>query len=321
MKAMVLCAGYGTRLQPLTDNIPKPLLRIAGSTLIHDTLLHLASEGIDTAVVNGSWKADMIEDYLKNTDFPLEILFQREDKPLGTAGAVRKALPFLGEEFLVVYGDNLTRQPIAPLFELHSRLDSEVTIALTPTGEPSSKGIVLTEPDGRVSSFREKPPNEIAESNLANSGLYICRKSALEHLHDGEFSDFGLDVFPMLLNEGRILAADTPGGYTRDIGTGKSYLLACHDILSGRFIPFSDNGNIRNGKLIENSQTYDSIELKGTIWIEKGSLISKGCSLENCVVLSGASIGWNCSLKNSLVMPGAEIPEGTIADDKYLKVF
>ncbi|MCK4807638.1 MAG: NDP-sugar synthase [Candidatus Aegiribacteria sp.] len=321
MKAMLLCAGFGTRLSPLTDSVPKPLVKIAGFTLIHDTLLHLHSLGVDTAVVNGSWMADMIEDYLGNADLPLRIIFQREEEPLGTAGAVREALPFLGEEFLVVYGDNLTRQPVSPLMELHRRLDSEVTIALSPTGEPSSKGIVLTEPDGRVSCFREKPPDEVAESNLANSGLYICRRSAVEYLHEGEFSDFGMDVFPILLGEGRILAADTPGGYIRDIGTGEGYLLACHEVLSGMLTPYEDNGNIMNGILIENSQSYDDIELKGTFWAEKEALISKGCSLENCVVLSGAVIGNNCTLKNSLVMPGTAIPECTIADDKYLKVF
>jgi len=321
MKAMLLCAGFGTRLKPLTDSIPKPLVRIAGFTLIHDTLLHLASLGVDTAVVNGSWMASMIKDYLENTDLPLKIIFQREEDPLGTAGAVRKALTSLGEQFLVLYGDNLTRQPVAHLMELHRRLDSEVTIALSPTGEPSSKGIVLTEPDGRVSSFREKPPNEIAESNLANSGLYICRRSAVEHLHEGEFSDFGMDVFPMLLNEGRVITADTPGGYTRDIGTVKSYLMACHEVLSGRLIPYTCIGNIVNGILIENDQSYDDIELKGTFWAESGALISKGCSLENCVVLSGAVIGSNCTLKNTLVMPGTEILEGTIANDKYLKVY
>ncbi len=321
MKAILLCAGFGTRLKPLTDSVPKPLVRIAGFTLIHDTLLHLVQQGVDTAVVNGSWMADMIEDYLEKADLPLKIIFQREEEPLGTAGAVREALPSLGEEFLVVYGDNLTRQPVAPLMELHRRLDSEVTIALAPTGEPSSKGIVLTEPDGMVSCFREKPPDEVAESNLANSGLYICRRSAVEHLYEGEISDFGMDVFPMLLDEGRVLAADTPGGYTRDIGTGKSYLIACHDVLSGRLLPYVGNGNIKNGILIENSQSYDDIELKGTFWAEKGALILKGCSLENCVVLSGAVIGSNCALKNTLVMPGTEIPECTVTDDKYLKVF
>ncbi len=196
MKAMLLCAGFGTRLKPLTDSAPKPLVRIAGFTLLHDTLLHLHSQGVDTVVVNGSWMADLIEDFLENTDLPLKTLFQREIDPLGTAGAVREALPFLGEEFLVVYGDNLTRQPVAPLMDLHHRLNSEVTIALAPTGEPSTKGIVLTEPGGRVSHFREKPPDEVAQSNLANSGLYVCRSSAIEHLQIGEFSDFGMNVFP-----------------------------------------------------------------------------------------------------------------------------
>ncbi len=321
MKAMLLCAGFGTRLKPLTDSLPKPLVKIANLTLIQDILFHLHSQGVDTAVVNGSWMAGMIEDYLENADLPLKVIFQREEEPLGTAGGVRKALPLLGDEFLVVYGDILTRQPVSPLMELHRRLDSEVTIALAPTGEPSSKGIVLTEPDGRVSYFREKPPDDISESNLANSGLYICRRSVVEHLNEGEFSDFGMDVFPMLLDEKRVIAADTPGGYIRDIGSGKSYLTACHEVLSGMLIPYKNNGNIKNGTLIENSQSYDNIELKGTFWAEDGALILEGCSLENCVVLSGAVIGLNCALKNSLVMPGAEIPESTIADDKYLKVF
>ena len=249
MKAMVLCAGYGTRLQPLTDSIPKPLVKIAGYTLIRDTLLHLSQQGVDTAVVNGSWQAEMLREYIDNTELPLEVIFQKEDEPLGTAGAVRKALPLLGDEFLVVYGDNLTRQPLLPLSDLHSRLDSEVTIALAPTGEPSSKGIVLTEPDGRVSDFREKPPDDVTESNLANSGIYICRRSALEHLAVGEFSDFGKDVFPRLLSERRILAADTIGGYTRDIGTGRSYLLACHDILSGILIPYAGSDRISDCRL------------------------------------------------------------------------
>ncbi|MEN8208248.1 MAG: NDP-sugar synthase [Candidatus Fermentibacteria bacterium] len=321
MKAMLLCAGFGTRLKPLTDSLPKPLIRIAGFTLIHDTLLHLHSLGVDTVVVNGSWMADMLEDYLEKTDLPVQTIFQREREPLGTAGAVREALPFLGEEFLVVYGDNLTRQPVSSLLKLHRRLNSEVTIALSPTGEPSSKGIVITEPDGRVSDFREKPPDEIAESNLANSGLYICRSSAVEHLRKGEFSDFGMSVFPELLGKGRTLAADTPGGYTRDIGTPKSYLTACHDVLSGRLTPYRDNSDVLNGTLIENTQSYGNIELKGTFWAQKGASISHGCSLENCVVLSGAVIGADCALKNSLVMPRTEIPERTIADDKYLKVF
>ncbi len=321
MKAIVLCAGMGTRLRPLTDAIPKPLIEITGFILLHDTLLHLASLGVTEAVVNGSWKADMIRDFMVGSDLPLETVFQLEEQPLGTAGAVRRALPLLGDEFLVVYGDNLTRQPILPLIELHSRLNSEVTIALSPTGDPSGKGIVITDPDGRVSRFREKPPPELAESNMANSGIYICRSSAVSHIEDGSFSDFGFDVFPRLLEEGRTLAADTPGGYTRDIGCLEDYLIACHDVLSGKIHLNVKPDGMNNGILIENSQSFGEIEIKGTLWVQEGATIESGCSLENCVILSGAKVRHNSALKNTLVLPDSDVDEGTVAIDKYLSIF
>lgn len=321
MKAMVLCAGLGTRLRPLTDTVPKPLVKITGFVLLHDILLHLASQGVESAVINGSWKAEMIRDFLNDTDLPLKTTFQSEDQPLGSAGAVRRALPLLGDEFLVIYGDNLSRQPVEPLYNVHSRLDSEITIALSPTGDPSSKGIVLTEPDGRISRFREKPPPELAESNMANSGMYICRSSAVSYLENGIFSDFSLDVFPKLLEDGRMLAAEIPGGYTRDIGTLESYLIACHDILSGYIEPFVMPEGMKNGILIENEQSYENIEISGTLWVQKGTSIGNGCSLENCVILSGANVGRNSMLKNTLVLPESEVIERTIADDKYLSIF
>ncbi|MBN2587289.1 MAG: NDP-sugar synthase [Candidatus Fermentibacteraceae bacterium] len=321
MNAMVLCAGYGTRLSPLTDSIPKPLVRVAGCTLLVDLLHHLAAQGVDRAVVNGSWKAEMLKTWLEETRLPLETIFQNEGEPLGTAGGVRRALPHLGEQFLVVYGDNLTRQPVAPLLELHGRTGAEVTVSLSPTGEPSSKGIVLTDPEGLVTCFREKPPDEVAESNLGNSGIYICRASVVNDLEDGEFCDFGHDLFPRMLREGRKIAADTTGGYIRDIGTVRSYLLACHDILSGRVVPYRLVPGMTEGMLIENDQSYEDIAIRGTYWAEKGCAVGKGCQLENCVVLSGARVGPGCRLRNTLVLPGSSVPEGTVADDKYLDIF
>ena len=321
MKAIILCAGMGTRLRPLTDSVPKPLIEITGFVLLHDILLHLASQGVTEAVVNGSWKAEMIRDFIAGSDLPLETVFQLEEQPLGTAGAVRRALPLLGDEFLVVYGDNLTRQPVGPLFEVHSRLNSEITIALSPTGDPSSKGIVITGPDGRIIRFREKPPPELAESNMANSGIYICRSSAVSHIEDGSFSDFGLDVFPGLLAEGRTLAADTPGGYTRDIGSLENYLIACHEVLSGQVKLNVKPDGMNNGILIENSQSYEEIEIMGTLWVQDEATIESGCSLENCVVLSGAIVRHNSALKNTLVLPDSDVDEGTRATDKYLSIF
>lgn len=321
MKAMVLCAGYGTRLRPLTENLPKPLIRIAGATLLRDTLLHLHSQGIEAVVVNGSWKAEMVKEYLESTQLPLDTAFQKEKEPLGTAGAVRKALPLLGDEFLVVYGDNLTRQPVQPLLKKHRELSAELTVALSPTGRPSGKGIVLTDSKGRITSFREKPPNETAESNLANSGLYVCSSSAVKELTEGDYCDFGNHLFPRMLSGDRTLAAEIPGGYTRDIGTLKSFLLACHHVLSGRVSPFEPVPGISGGRLIENKQSWENIQLTGTFWAERNSYVHSGCTLENCVVMDSAVIQWNCRLKNTLVLPGSTVSENTVADDKYLKIF
>ncbi len=320
MRAMVLCAGRGTRLHPVTEATPKPLVRIAGCVLLEDILHHLCSQGVDTVVVNGSWMSRRLEDWLSGRNLPVEVIFQHEPEPLGTAGAVRRALPELGDRFLVVYGDRLTRQPIAPLLEIHDGTDAEITLALSPTGRPSAEGIVLTDPSGRVTDFRENPPDEIACSNLADSGIYVCSSSAFKGIQENEHCDFGSDLFPCLLSAGRKVAADTTGGYTRGIETPHDYLLACHDVLSGTVSPYVSHGDAQAGVLLENGQPSGSMELHGTFWAREGSSIGEGCRMENCVVLSGAVVGKECSLKNTLVMPGSEVPCGTVEDDKYLTV-
>lgn len=319
MNAMVLCAGYGTRLHPLTDSLPKPLVEIAGFRLLDDALAHLALQGVTMAVVNGSWLSGIIEEHLESRKGPPETIYQYEPEPLGTAGAVRRALPILGERFLVVYGDNLTRQPVAPLLDIHNYLGAEVTVALSPTGDPSSKGIVLTDPSGRVTSFREKPPSDTAGSNLSSSGILVCEASALSGIPDGTFSDFGRDILPGLLEEGRTLAADTPGGYTIDIGTLESYLLACHHVLSGRVRPLVGPDLPEDGRLVE-SPLPDDVELVGTAWIRWGVSIGGGSRMENCVILEGAKVGAGCTLRNTLVLPGNTVPSGTDSGDKYLTV-
>lgn len=321
MNAIVLCAGLGTRLRPLTESVPKPLVRVAGFTLLLDTLHHLSRQGVRRAVINASWLGHRLREWLDATPLPLETVFQHEEEPLGTAGGVKRALAHLGDRFVVVYGDNLSRQPFAPLVRIQEETGAELVMALSPTGQPSSKGIVLTGPDGSVTAFREKPPDEVAESNLANSGLYFCLSSAIEDLEEGEYCDFGLDLFPRMLRENRLIKADTTGGYTRDIGTWRDYLLACHEVLSGRVRPYSREAVPNNGMLLENDQSYSGISLRGTIWTQAGSRVGEGCVLENCVVLEGAVVGRDCWLMNTLVLPGSRVPDGTAADDKYLTIF
>ena len=321
MNAIVLCAGPGSRLRPLTDTLPKVLVNLTGVVLLRDTLIHLHSSGISEIVVNGSPHAKQLREYILGScdDLDVTITFQTEETPLGTAGAVRKALPRLGNEFAVVHGSYLSRQPLAPLLAAHRRLDAEITLALAPAGQQSEKELVLTTPEGFVSELPEKSSADGILTNLASSGIHICRKSVVENLTEGEYCDLSKDVFPGLLSRGARFAADTPSGYSRNISTLKDYLLACYDILSGAVDPWFGTHLPEDGKLVQ-GDIHPDCTLKGILWLREGAVIESGCFLENCVVMNNAVIGEGSHLRNTLVLPGSIVEPGTCCDDKYLSI-
>lgn len=319
MNAMILCAGYGTRLLPLTNKIPKPLISIAGITLLDDILEYLFTQGITMAVINGSYRSEMLKNHIDSLEIPMKLHFQDEPEPLGTAGAVRKALPLLGDEFFVVYGDNITRQPLGTLPVIHHRTNAEVTIALSPTGHPERKGLVVTAPDGTVEAFEEKPPPELCRTNMANSGIYFCSKSVVEDLEPDKFYDFGLDVFPKLLADNRTISAEAPGGYTRDCGTLEDYLLACHELLSKRISPLG-RAPFDSGVFLQGKQLPKDTQVEGTLWMAPDTSVAPETFLENCVILNGAKIEKGTHLKNTLVLPNTCVKARTVLDDKYIKI-
>ncbi len=320
MNAIVLCAGPGTRLRPLTDTLPKALIEIVEMALLKDILIHLRSTGIEDIIVNGSARTKQLQDYLQNHCSDLaSITLQHEQTPLGTAGAVRKALPRLGNEFAVVYGSYLSRQPLAPLLAAHERLDAEITLALAPSGQSGEKELVLTTPEGLVSEFLGKSSADGILTNLANSGIHICRKSAVENITEGEYCDFSEDIFPRLLDRGARIAADTPSGYTRNVATLKDYLLACYDALSGAVQPWFGPPLPNDGILVRGNVHPDCAS-RGILWVGQDSRIESGCSLENCVVMNNAVIGKGSHLRNTLVLPGSVVEPGTCCDDKYLSI-
>lgn len=320
MKALVLSAGLGMRMRPITDTVPKPIMEIAGIILLEDLLRHLAAQGVKTAVVNGFWHGKILEDRLAGMNLPLEVLYRAEERLTGTAGAVRDALPLLGERFLVVNGCNLTRQPVAPLLEILERTGADLVMTVAPTGEPSRKNIVETDPKGRITGYRANPPDELSNSNLCDSGMYLCSASISDVLENAGTADFGPGFFRRAAEKGFSVYAETVGGYHLALETLSDYLVACHDVLSGTVLPYRPNPRVTRGALFEENPPVD-VEVTGTFWLRKGSKIGEGCSFENCVLLGDSSVGCGCRLKNSLVLPGSSVPDGTVRDDKYLKIF
>jgi mannose-1-phosphate guanylyltransferase len=206
--AMVLAAGKGTRLHPVTEALPKCMVPIAGRPLLEHTVKILRDQGVRRLIVNVHHLAHVITDHFGDgRRFGVDIRYSLEHELLGTAGGVRRAFDqgLLGDRFFVWYGDNLSRCRLDALTALHSRMDAEATIALHHREDPTRSGIVGLDDDSTIRRFLEKPTPEQVFSNWVNAGIYLVEARVLAHIPDG-FCDFGREVFPKMLSAGNKLA-------------------------------------------------------------------------------------------------------------------
>ena len=235
-KAMVLAAGEGTRLRPLTLETPKPLIPIAGIPLIEHILRWLASHGIHEAAINLCHRGDKIRAYLGEvTDIGMKIVYSQEDNLLGTAGGVKKMEPFFDGTFIVFYGDNLTDFDLTAMIEYHYEKVAAATIAVFETPRPWEAGILKLNEDKTVVKLVEKPQPDAGLGNLANGGVYILERDILQYIPEG-FADFAYDVFPRVLEAGLPVYGYqlSKDDYFIDIGTMVNYNKANTDATEGR---------------------------------------------------------------------------------------
>lgn len=229
MKALILAAGEGTRLRPLTLDKPKPMLLIAGKPLLEHTIAWLKRHGIVQVAINLHYKPHAIIDHFGNGDrWDIEIAYSHEDPILGTAGAAKKLEWYLEDTFLVVYGDVLTDMDLTALIDFHRHRKAAITIALYRVPNPSACGLADVDERGRVTRFVEKPPPEQVFTDLANAGVLVSEPQILDHIPADTFYDFGHDLLPRLLQEGVAMYGwPLPDSdYLIDIGTLDKYALA-----------------------------------------------------------------------------------------------
>ena len=234
MKAIILAAGEGTRLRPLTSTRPKPMLPIAGTPLLEHTIGLLKSHGITDCAINLNYMPESIRGYFGDgSQFGVDITYSLENEILGTAGAVRKLQAYLDSTFVVFYGDVLTDLDIGALAAFHKKkLVSQtpsgspiVTLALYHVENPSAAGIVEIDRDSRIRRFIEKPSPEEAFTDLANAGIMIVEPEIIDYIPPGTFCDFGHDLLPRLLEKGVALYGFeiAQSTYLLDIGTHPKY--------------------------------------------------------------------------------------------------
>jgi mannose-1-phosphate guanylyltransferase len=218
--AVILAGGEGTRLRPLTNTRPKPLLPVLGRPCVEYIIRSLADAGVGTAYLTCGYRSqDMVDALGDGRQFGLDMRFAFEDHPAGTAGAVKLLEGKLGDTVVVVSGDVLADVDIGSLVEVHRRKRAVATMALSTVDRPEEFGIVGLDDDGRIVRFKEKPRTEEVFSNLINAGIYVLERKAVENIPAEEKFDFSKQLFPKLLGMGEPLYGVPLSGLWKDIGT------------------------------------------------------------------------------------------------------
>lgn len=231
MKAVLLAAGRGTRLAPLTDSIPKILLPIDGRSLLEHQLNYLAQNGITDIAINVSHHAEQVLTELKRGEATLVRHVSREPRPHGTAAALLAFADFLIEPFIVLYGDVVTDTSLGELMAAHGRKGGIGTLTCYESSETAGKGLLDLDSDGRIVAFVEKP-SEPSARGFVNAGVYALDPAVLELITPGR-TDFGLDVWPAALAEGRRLYGHRIDDYVCDIGTPQALERIRRDVAAG----------------------------------------------------------------------------------------
>lgn len=302
MKAMIMAAGLGTRLMPMTADMPKAMVPMMNRPLMVNIIELLASHGFTEIVVNLHYKGEVISDYFGDgRDFGVEMHYSPEQELLGTAGGVKKCASFLDDTFVVVSGDALTDADLGELLQAHRRCGALATIALKEVEQVESFGIVVLDESGRVASFQEKPTRAEALSATANTGIYVFEPEIFQHIPDNAFYDFGSQLFPALAERSAPLYGAVMPRYWCDVGGLELYRRAHADILEGR-VAAGANGQLLVQEASSQVFAGPSVEAAAGVCWEGTVVVGTGCRIGRDVRIQDAVI-WD----NTVVEDGAQI--------------
>jgi len=301
-----MAGGFGTRLRPLTNNMPKPMVPIVNVPMLEHVMTLLRKHGITDFIVLLYYQPEIIRRYFDDgSRFGVNIKYIQPDRDFGTAGAVKLSEEFIKDEFLVISGDVLTDFNLTDLCDYHTSRKSIATISLYSSDNPLQYGIVLTNEDSRVVRFLEKPSSSEVFSDTINTGIYCFNKKIYEHIPEGENFDFSKDLFPYLLHNNIPLFGYKNTGYWRDVGNLEEYIYANLDVLAGKlgYIEYNNvNGNCIGGHtLLEEGAVVENSVIGNEVLIEKGADV-KNCVIWNNVVLRSKTralydvVGKNCEI-------------------------
>ncbi|MCY6371892.1 sugar phosphate nucleotidyltransferase [Clostridium ganghwense] len=310
MKAVIMAGGQGTRLRPLTCNIPKPMMPILDKPVLEYAIELLKKNGITNIAVTLQYLSDEIISYFEDgKKFGVNLNYFMEENPLGTAGSVKNAEKFLDDTFIVISGDALTDIDISKAIAYHKKKKAIATLVLKEVPVPLEYGVVVTDKEGKVTGFLEKPSWSEVFSDKVNTGIYILEPEIFDYYEQNQKFDFSNDLFPILLSNNKPVYAYVADGYWCDIGNIEQYIKCHFDILKG----------------------IVKVKIKGErygegIWIGKNCQINPQAKItspsyigSNTKIYAGAKIGPYTILgKNNIVSSDATIKRSIAFDNCYI---
>jgi len=321
MKAVVMAGGFGTRIQPLTHSRPKPMLPIMNKPMMEHTMMMLKEVGIREFIVLLYFKPEVIQDYFKDgSDFGIKIHYVIPDDDYGTAGAVKLAQTYIGDEnFVIISGDLVTDFDFTTLFDFHQEKNARLSIGLTSVENPLQFGVVIANEEHEIEKFLEKPSWGEVFSDTINTGIYVIEPEILDFIPEGENFDFAKDLFPLLMEQKIPLMACSLKGYWRDVGNPQSYREVYEDIfnkeikvpLSGKKKKYPDGVLYTMGK----HKIDESVEISGTVLLGHNVTLKKNVKLSNTVIGDNVTIGASSKIKNSVLWEEIRINKHFLLDN------
>ena len=293
-----MAGGEGSRLRPLTCDLPKPMVSIMNKPVMEHTIDLLKQFGITDIGITLMYHPQLIKDYFGNgKNLGVNITYFIEETPLGTAGGVKSAQSFLDESFIVISGDSITNLDIAKAIEFHKQKKSIATLVLTKVDFPLDYGIVLTNEDGSITGFLEKPSWGEIFSDTVNTGTYILEPEIFNYIQPNKNMDFSRDIFPSLLSSSKKMFGYVMSDYWCDIGDIRSYIKSHCDILDKKI-------NI----------AFDGVQIKENVWVGSGTTIESNAEINGpCIIGNNCKIGNGTLIDNYTIIGNNTIIEDDVS--------
>ena len=312
-QAVIMAGGEGTRLRPLTNTRPKPLLPVLGRPCIEYVINSLASAGVEEIFLACGYRSqDIVESLGEATNYGAKIVYAYEDTPMGTAGAVKLLQNKLHGTFMVGSGDTMTDADLGHLIDFHRDRNAFVTMALTEVDKPEQFGIVGVSAEGRIERFKEKPKPEEVFSNVINAGTYVLEAEVLDHIPAATKYDFSKNLFPDLLQQGKVLCASPLKGYWKDIGRPKDLFQANVDLAERKGQNITIRGALCKGKIAGSGFNAEGAKLFGPVFVGTGAKLGKGSSITRSAIGKGSIVGERTTMEDSLMLDRCQIGAGAM---------